>query len=138
MNADNLSNWADLARARPLTSMAAAEEPSEDVAASKCFATVWGGRAAPMVEFRLPDGTTEAFGYSWLRRVASDAARRLVLYFSPADRVILEGHDLGKLRSLLALQRVLWVDSLDPLHAENEAGPIVTRITIELSDRHHG
>jgi hypothetical protein len=139
MNADSLSNWADLTRPRTLGPVAPAEEPTEDVAPNKCYATVWGsGRAAPMIEFRLPDGTTETFGYAWLRRVASDAARRLVLYFSPADRVILEGHDLGKLRGLLSLQRVVWVDSLDPLHAASEAGPVVTGITVELSDRHHG
>jgi hypothetical protein len=137
MSADNVAaKWAEMNRLRSMTPVGEPEEPTETVAGNKCYATVWGvGRAAPMVEFRLPDGTAEAFGYSWLRRVAVDAGRRLILYFTPADRVILEGQNLHKLRGLLALHRVTWVECLDPLHAGDGPDPVVTGITFELSER---
>jgi hypothetical protein len=137
MNGENVAaKWAEMSRLRSVTPVGEPEEPVETVAGNKCYATVWGtGRAAPMVEFRMPDGTAEAFGYSWLRRVAVDAGRRLILYFTPADRIILEGQNLQKFRGLLALHRVTWVECLDPLHAGDGPDPIVTGITFELSER---
>lgn len=137
MSADNVAaRWAEMSRLRAVAPATGPEEPVEEVAGNKCFATVWGtGRAAPMVEFRLPDGTAEVFGYGWLRRVAVDADRRLVLYFTPADRVILEGQNLHTLRGLLALHRVTWVECLDPLHVGDGPDPVVTGITFELSGR---
>jgi hypothetical protein len=137
MSADNVAaKWAAMSGLRPVAPASGPEDPAEEVASNKCFATVWGtGRAAPMVEFRMLDGTAEAFGYSWLRRVAVDAGRRLILYFTPADRIILEGQNLHKLRGLLALHRVTWVECLDPLHAGESQDPVVTGITFELSER---
>lgn len=134
MTADNAARWADAARHRLPGPAAAPDDPGEDVAPNRCFATVWGAaRAAPMVEFRLPDGTTEAFGYGWLRRVATDARRRLVLDFTPADRVVLEGYNLARLRGLLALHRVTWVAAVDPLHAGDGPDPVVTAIAVETT-----